>query len=98
MAKFKQSSNPFYAVLVLLGVTFAVTACAYALMTYRALDVRLDSAHENGLMRMLANHGAVIMGVEVLLLSVATLGAIALDQLRLSRAQRNNLQEDENGQ
>jgi hypothetical protein len=95
MAKSKQPSNPFYAGLVLFGVAFTVTACAYAVMTYRALDVRLDSAAESGFMSLLANHGAAIMGVEVLLLSIATVGAIGLDHCRRSRAQRDTLKEKE---
>jgi hypothetical protein len=98
MAKAKQRSNPFYAALVLLGVAFTVTACAYAVMTYRALDLRLDSATESGLMSVLASHGAAIMGVEVLLLSIATVGAIGLDQYRQSRAQRDPLTKEESSQ
>jgi hypothetical protein len=96
MAKSRQPWNPFYAGLVLFGVAFTVTACAYAVMTFRALDLRLDSATESGLMSVLANHGEAIMGIEVLLLSIATVGAIGLDHYRQSRAQQNALKEKEN--
>ena len=75
-----------------------MTACAYAVMTYRALDVRLESATENALMATLATHGTAIMLVEIVLLSIATVGAIALDQYRQSRAQQDSLSEEKNSQ
>jgi hypothetical protein len=90
MAKVKQSFNPFYAGLVLLGAAFTVTACAYAVMTYRALDVRLDDGSDSGFMSTLDQYGAAILAIEVLLLGVATLGAIGLDQYRLNRAERES--------
>jgi hypothetical protein len=95
MANVRPRTNPFYAALVLLGVAFTVTACAYAVMTYRALDVRLESAAEkNGLMSVLSSHGAAILGIEVLLLAIATVGAIGLDQYRQIRAQRDSSNEE----
>lgn len=96
MAKSKGPFNPFYAMLVIAGVAFTITACAYALLMVRA--TRPDSAvaagsnpveEEGALMRLLDEHGMEIMGVEVLILAMATVGAIGLDQWRGSREVRN---------
>jgi hypothetical protein len=95
MAKAKEPFNPFYACLVVLGVAFTVTACAYAVMAYRATHLSNNSSvessvlptEESRLMTLLDKHGMAIMGAEVLLLGIATVGAIGLDQYRLSRAE-----------
>jgi hypothetical protein len=90
----KQPFNPFYALLVIVGVTFTITACAYALMMVRATRPDRDYAaefglsKEGGLMKLLDERGMEIMGVEVLLLAVATVGAIGLDQWRGKREVR----------
>jgi hypothetical protein len=91
--KAKPPYNPFYALLVIVGVAFTITACAYALMMVRAS--RPDSSvaagsnfeveEQGALMKLLDERGMEIMGVEVLILGVATVGAIALDQWRSKR-------------
>ena len=92
MRKRKQPFNPFYVLLIVVGVAFTITACGYALMMLRATrPVPSDSAEatstleETGLMRLLDERGMEIMGVEVLLLTVATVGAIGLDRWRGTR-------------
>ncbi|MEX2142066.1 MAG: hypothetical protein WD894_22560 [Pirellulales bacterium] len=92
MAKQKQPFNPFYAALIVFGVAFTITACAYALMMVRATQpISSDSADsgslagETGLMKLLDERGVEILGVEVLLLAFATVGAIGLDQYRSHR-------------
>jgi hypothetical protein len=92
VSKRKQPFNPFYAALIVFGVAFTVTACAYALMMVRATQpMPADSADsasslgETGLMKVLDERGMEILGVEVLLLAVATVGAIGLDQYRSHR-------------
>ena len=37
MARQKEPINPFYILLVALGVVFLITACAYGVMAYRAI-------------------------------------------------------------
>jgi len=89
VAKRKQPFNPFYGALIVVGVAFTVTACAYALMMVRATQpISSDStllARETGLMKLLDERGMEILGVEVLLLALATAGAIGLDQYRSHR-------------
>lgn len=95
MSKRKQPFNPFYAALLIVGVAFTVTACAYALMMVRATrPVSSDSTEsvslvgETGLMKLLDERGMEILGAEVFLLALATVGAIGLDQYRSGRAIR----------
>ena len=92
MRKQKQPFNPFYAALIVFGVAFTITACAYSLMMVRSTQpASSDSANsaslggETGLMKLLDERGMEILGVEVLLLAVATVGAIGLDQYRSHR-------------
>ncbi len=92
VARLKQPFNPFYAALIVVGVAFTITACAYALLMVRATQpVSSDSANfassaeETGLMKLLDRRGMEILGVEVLLLALATAGAIGLDQYRGNR-------------
>jgi hypothetical protein len=70
--------NPFYSILVVVGVTFALTATAYGVMTVRGLDPR--RADEGGLMGLLSQHGMAIMTVELMLLGVLTFAAIGTDE------------------
>ena len=96
MAKSKQPFNPFYALLVIVGIAFTITACAYALMMVRATQPEHNYAAkfelsdtEGGLMKLLDERGMEIMGIEVLILAVATVGAIAVDQWRGNRELKN---------
>ncbi len=87
----KVPANPFYFVLVVLGVVFLITACAYCVMAFRAVklgDAAVRSS-DNGLMTMLHDHGLAIFIVELALLGVATVGAIVLDQRRQNRDSAN---------
>jgi hypothetical protein len=85
--KQKQAFNPFYAALVLVGIAFTVTACAYAVMMFRATRFtgRESAGEQSRLMSLLDERGMEILGIEVLLLGVATVGAIGLDQYRIKR-------------
>jgi hypothetical protein len=88
-AKRKQPCNPFYALLVIAGVAFTITACAYALLMVRATRPESSPFEEGALMKLLDDRGMEIMGVEVLILALATAGAIGLDQWRGNRDVRS---------
>ncbi len=86
MAKSKEPANPFYILVVILGVVFLITACGYGTMTYRALAAgggRDGSAHE--LMTFLDRFGMQLMAGELVLLGAATFGAMGLDRFRALR-------------
>jgi H+/Cl- antiporter ClcA len=69
--------NPFYIVLIAVGVVFAITACAYGVMTVRGLDPH--AADEGGLVGLMDQHGLTIMVAEIVLLGVLTALAIGTD-------------------
>lgn len=92
MAKPKEPFNPFYVLVIGLGVAFAITTFAYGTMAYRAV------AHTDegpGLMELLDRHGVTIMSVELGLLGVATFGAMWLDGVRSRLAERDKTGERE---
>jgi integral membrane sensor domain MASE1 len=82
VAKGKQATNPFYVVLVLVGILFFVTACAYGVMAFRADRLgraAQQDAPSSGLMGFLQQRGGQVLAGELLLLGVATFAAIASD-------------------
>ncbi len=90
MAKNREAFNPFYVVLVLVGVAFSVTACAYGVMTF--VSLRAAEAGQNpvalpsSLAKFMNDHGERLLGGELLLLAVATVGAISTDRYWQRRA------------
>ncbi len=73
--------NPFYAVVVVAGAAFCITACAYGVLTFRALrGLRLAADQGASMMAFIDRHGAAIMTAELLILGVATVGAISTDK------------------
>lgn len=106
MAKTKEPANPFYVLLVLLGVVFVVTTCVYGTMTWRATQpvanyearpaedgaaVATTASDTHPLMVWIDKHGIELLGGELLLLALATFGAMGLDSLRTRRAERQNV-------
>jgi hypothetical protein len=90
VANNREAFNPFYAVLVVAGVAFAVTACAYGVMTF--VSLRAAEAGQNpaalpsSLVRFMNDHGERMLGGELLLLAVAAVGAISTDRYWQRRA------------
>lgn len=83
MAKPKEPINPFYLLLVVVGVLFFITACAYGVMTFQAArGSGLSGLGESSLNEFLKRHGEMALGIEVGVLLIATLGAMAIDRRR----------------
>lgn len=84
--------NPFYVLLLLAGLAFAVTACAYGVMTVRELhssrvagydfdaETSMDVSLPKDFNDVIDRYGANAMIIEILLLGFGTFGAIAYDQ------------------
>lgn len=84
----KQTSNPFYSVLLVAGVAFALTACAYGVMIVHKLEpgrVAPASTSGTGVIDFMDDHGAAIMIVELVVLAIATGAAIGTDRIRARR-------------
>ena len=78
--------NPFYAVLVVAGVTFALTATMYGVMTVRALDAR--AREPEGVIAFMEKHGLTLMVVELLVLTLLTFTAIGTDDYWMRAAEK----------
>ncbi len=86
MAKAREPVNLFYVLLVLLGIVFLVTACAYGVMAYRAISpVVARQAEPHPLTEFLDKHGVELLGGELALLAVASFAAMGLDRWRDTR-------------
>lgn len=85
MAKPKEPINPFYALVVALGVVLFVTTFAYGVMAYRANAHTKDNPR---FMMLLDEHGELIFSSELALLGLATFGAMWLDGVRTRRLEK----------
>ena len=92
MAK-KSPANPFYVLLVIVGIAFSVSACAYGVMAFRAVRSEPDTP-QGALLTFLDRHGATLMGGELVLLALFTVAAIALDHSRERRAKASLVDSD----
>ncbi len=89
MAKKKEPINPFYLLVLVVGVAFLITACSYGAMSYRAIAPRVGPAvGPHPLMTFLDRHGMQFMAVELVALGGATFGAMWLDRFRSLRDER----------
>jgi hypothetical protein len=76
--------NPFYAVLLFVGLAFALTCCAYTVMSFRQLDPH--AIDEPGMVALMKDHGLTIMLGELGLLGVLTFAAIGTDDFWMKRS------------
>ena len=74
----RKGTNPFYVAALPVGVLFVITACAYAVMTVQGLDPQREQ--EGRLVGLLARHGTMIFVVELAVLGILTIAAIATDE------------------
>ena len=83
MAKQKKAFNPFYVLLVLVGVAFTITACGYGVMTVRMLEPVDQSASD----RFFDTYGVQLMIGQVIVLSILTLAAMGTDNYWTARSE-----------
>jgi hypothetical protein len=76
--------NPFFTALLVVGTVFALTACAYGVMTVRGLDPQ--EPNDLGLMGIMSRWGLTILLAELALLAVLTVLAIGTDDFWARRA------------
>jgi hypothetical protein len=85
----RKAFNPFYPLLIVVGVVFAVTACAYGLMTVKMLQPQgAAEVRESGqgLLYFMDQHGLTVMVVELGALALLTFAAIGSDDFWTRRA------------
>ena len=91
MPRGSEPFNPFYVLLVIVGVAFTLTSCAYGVMMFKTTQplARVDMGGPEGLLGFLNVYGGRLLGGELLALAVATFGAIALDSRRIKQRDRD---------
>jgi hypothetical protein len=82
----KKIVNPFFTALVVVGLAFAMTACAYTVMSFQSLDPH--AADQPGISTLMKQHGLMILVVELGLLAVLTVAAISTDEYWVKRAEK----------
>ncbi|MCC6492384.1 MAG: hypothetical protein IT424_05125 [Pirellulales bacterium] len=79
----KKRRNPFYILLIPVGIVFVVTAFAYGFMAFQAVNaVRAEAGRHAGhpLFQWLRLHGDLALLVELAALAALTVGAIGTDR------------------
>lgn len=82
----RRRRNPFYALLGVVGFAFTITAVCSCLGVLRG--IRPETAAVSGthpLDRLLDRHGTSILVGELVILAIATVGAVAVDHLEGER-------------
>jgi hypothetical protein len=78
----KKRRNPFYVLLIPVGLAFVVTAFAYGFMAFQAVNATRAEAGRysaHPLFQWLRAHGDTTMIIELAVLAVLTVAAIAAD-------------------
>jgi hypothetical protein len=92
MARSLKSRNPFYALLVIVGLAFVLTATAYCVMAFREVRTPVAAAEEmamtarHPLVTWMHNNGTTALLTELALLAVFVVGAITTDEYWQRRA------------
>lgn len=78
----RRGNRWLYILVGVLGAVFAVTACAYAVIAFRSMETTEAYLAEpdGGVMRLIRERGAEILGVEIAVLAVAVIAAMATDR------------------
>ena len=86
-----KNKNPFYFLLILVGILFFVTATTYGVMAIRETNrpdgtigqvaTEQPSVQEGGLLEFMDQHGDRLLIIEALLLGLLTVAAIGTDEL-----------------
>lgn len=85
--------NLFYPLLGIVGFLFTITAASYCVSVLRGVRPETASREPHALERLMDRHGTTLLVVEIALLAVGTVGAIAVDELG-HREVRRTLQDD----
>lgn len=83
----RRRRNPFYALLGIAGFVFTITATSYCLAVLRVVRPapRPVAAGVHPLHALMDRHGAGILAAELLVLALATVGAVWLDHIEGER-------------
>ena len=81
----KRHKNPFYVLLILVGVAFTISACSYFVMVVKQSspsrweDDEIQTEQPRTLISLMERHGFAILMTELAVLAVLTCAAILTD-------------------
>jgi hypothetical protein len=78
--------NPFYPLLGLAGFAFTITAASSCVAVLRSVRPESARAPQGAFDRLLDRHGTAILVGELVVLAIATVGAVATDHAAGRRA------------
>ncbi len=91
MARQKKAGNPFYVMLVAVGILFTISASCYFVVALRQSGrVEVSEAQTGFFFQLFDEHGTAVLAVELGLLAVATFAAIGTDEYWEKRARDAN--------
>lgn len=96
----KKWKNPFYALLILVGMAFVVTGFAYGFMAFQMVNAGASGANryaDHPLFAWLRVHGDTAILVELAVLAVLTVGAIGTDSWWAEKQVDSESDEDDAG-
>ncbi len=95
MRRSLKSANPFYVLLIVAGMSFALTTTAYVVMAFREAHAHAEpsagpavaASDEHPLMLWMRHHGNTALLSELGLLAICTFAAIGTDSYWQRRAE-----------
>jgi len=82
----KKAVNPLYPVVVLSGIAFTLTACAYGILMVRTQDPRsAGTVAASPLLVFLDKNGFLLLMVELAILTLASVAAMVTDDYWTAR-------------
>jgi len=78
----RRRRNPFYLLLGAVGFLFTITAMSYCMAVLRGVRPdRAAATRAHPVQQLMDRHGTAILAGELLVLAIATVGAVAVDHL-----------------
>lgn len=87
--KIRPFANPFYTLLLVVGVIFLISVCAFGVLTVKMMSPESAGeilAAESGIMYWLDQYGVIILLAELAVLGVLVVAAMASDDYWQKRA------------
>lgn len=85
----RQPTNPFYIVLGVVGFLFTITAASYCLSVLRGIRPETTAGQPpHPLEQLMDRHGTSLLVGQLVVLAIATVGAVAVDHVAGERVRR----------
>ena len=89
--------NPFYALLGIAGFAFTITAAAYCVAVLRGVRPAAETGGRHPLDQLMDLHGTTILSAELVVLAIATVGAVWVDHVAGERLRRDRAAREQAG-